>query len=76
MTAATMLEPMARKKQPAGGKHVTERTPIQVPTEWLAVARKRAKDRQQPVLWYLIWLIQQDATAQGHEPLPPAPWDK
>ena len=64
------------KKKPKGGKHSTPRTPVQFPDEWLAVARARARDNQQPVLWFLIRLIKADAEANGITELPKPPWEQ
>lgn len=61
------------KKKPTGGKHLTPRKAIQMPEDWYAVARKRANERAQPVMWYLITLIEADAKAAG-DAVPKLPW--
>lgn len=62
-------------KKPSGGKNTTPRTPVQMPVDWLKVARLRAATNRQPILWYLIGLIEADAKSYGMADLPPFPWD-
>lgn len=69
-------KPQGGKKRPTSGKNKTPRTPIQMPTEWHVVAKSRAKAAKQPVLWYLITLIEKDAIEAGMTKLPAPPWDK
>ncbi len=83
MSEVGTLSRMGRnKKKPgtgsnaSGGPHKTPRTSVQVPNEWLAIARKRAGAKEQPVLWYLIRLIQKDAIEAGIPDLPPLPWEQ
>lgn len=64
------------KKPASGGKNKTPRKPIQMPTDWLKVARIRAGTKQQPTLWYLIALIAEDARTAGVTDLPPLPWER
>jgi hypothetical protein len=62
------------KKSP--DNHKTPRTPLQINREWVAVARKLATMKKQPVSWLLVSLIA-DSAAQ-HLPddkLPPLPWE-
>lgn len=66
---------MAKKKS-TSGKNKTPRTPVQVPNDWLQIARLRARDGQKPTLWYLISLIRQDAIQAGIKDLPTPPWDR
>lgn len=68
--------PRMGKKKPSGGKNKTPRTPVQFPTDWLKVARRGAKRKEQPTLWYLISLIEKDAKAAGDIDLPLLPWDR
>lgn len=58
----------------SGGQHKTTRTSVQVPDEWLAIARQRARINRQPLLWYLLGLIHEDAVAAGITNLPALPW--
>lgn len=74
MSGTATLSGMARKK-PKSGKNKTPRTPVQMPTAWLAVARARAAAGKQPTLWYLISLIDKDARESGVTELPPLPWE-
>lgn len=69
-------KPSGGKKRPSSGKNKTPRTPVQMPKDWLAVARSRAQAARQPVLWYLITLIESDARQAGVTDLPVPPWDK
>jgi hypothetical protein len=64
------------KKKPTGGKHKTPRINVGVPEEWHAVLRKLAAKRQQPVLYTLISLVEQEATKVGIEDVPSPPWDE
>ena len=64
-----------RKPQPAGGKHKTERSPIQVPKAWLKLIRERASQCRQPHTWYVLGLIAEDMKANGVGPLPALPWE-
>ena len=68
--------PVMGKKKPKSGKNKTPRTPVQMPTTWLTIARERARAAKQPTLWYLISLIEKDATAAGVTDLPPLPWER
>jgi hypothetical protein len=81
MDAVATLAPMARQRktpgtQPTGGQHKTARSPIQLPAAWDDIAQQRATQLKQPKLWYLIWLIEQDAIANGFTGVPAGPWDK
>lgn len=67
--------PRAVRKKRSGGKNKTPRTPVQIPTQWLELARLRARFTRQPVTWYLIALIEADARTGGITNFPPAPWD-
>ena len=75
MVAATTLRRMGKKK-PSGGKNTTPRTPVQVPTAWLTIARQLAGQNRQPTVWYLISLIEKDARENGVTTFPPTPWDQ
>lgn len=75
MDAVLTLDRMAKKK-PSGGKNKTPRTPVQMPDDWLGIARLRARSGQKPTLWYLIALIQQDAAQAGITDLPAPPWER
>jgi hypothetical protein len=61
-----------RKKQ--SGEHSTPRKPVQIPANWLKVAKTLAATRPAPVVWYLIELVKRDAEAAGIKDLPPVPW--
>lgn len=63
-------------KKPSGGKNKTPRTSVQMPTDWLLVARTRAGNYRQPTLWYLISLIEKDAREAGVTDLPALPWER
>lgn len=76
MSATATIPGMGRKKTGnTSGPHKTPRTSVQVPNDWLKVARQRASTKQQPVLWYLLSLIQKDAAEAGVADLPPLPWE-
>lgn len=62
------------KKKPTGGEHKTPRKAVQLPEEWYDVARRRAGERAQPVMWYLIGLIEADAKSAGEKDIPAPPW--
>lgn len=65
---------MAKKK--VSGKHSTPRKPVQIPVDWIKLARRRAvADRPVPLVWYLIELIKRDAEAAGEEGIPAVPWE-
>ena len=64
------------KKPPTGGQHTTPRTTVQFPTKWLAIARRIAATRQQPMMWYLVGRIAQDAKELGLTDLPELPWEQ
>jgi hypothetical protein len=66
---------IAMAKKATGGKHVTERTTIQIPSPWLKVARTMASERRQPVLWFILGLIAEEAAKSGVA-TPPLPWQK
>ena len=74
MGAASTLPVMAKKK--ASGKNKTPRKAMMIPTTWLDVARATARANRQPVLWYVLTLIEKDARERGVEELPPMPWDE
>lgn len=61
-------------KRPTGGKHKTPRTPLQMPKDWVVIARKIAAIKKQPTTWALIAIIEQEARALGIEDLPSLPW--
>lgn len=61
------------KKKP---KHKTPRVNIGMPAEWHAVIRRLAAKRQQPLLYRLIALIEQEAEKEGLTGLPTTPWDE
>jgi hypothetical protein len=61
-------------KKPTGGQHKTPRKPIQVPEEWLQVARKLASKRAQPTLWLIIQLLADLADKEGIERPKFFPW--
>lgn len=70
------IDRMPRPKKNAG-KHKSPRTPLQMATAWVELARKIASRRAQPTTWYLIKLIEQDAIKEGMEgELPPYPWEE
>lgn len=75
MFAPPKFRPMGKKKSDSG-KNKTPRKPVQMPTVWLEVARARAREARQPVLWYLISLIEKDVRDSGAPiVLPAMPWD-
>lgn len=63
---------MAKKK--VSGEHSTPRKPVQMPADWLELAKRRAGTRPMPLVWYLIELIKKDAEAAGEKSLPVVPW--
>jgi hypothetical protein len=73
MTAAATIGRMGKKKP--SGSHQAKRVGVNVPAEWHALARKLAADQRQPVLWYLMSLLQAEAAKKGYE-VPSAPWDE
>lgn len=81
MAETDTISGMGRKKSSgknsgSGGPHKTPRTSVQVPDEWLKIARARANANRQPVLWYFLGLIQADAREAGVADLPSLPWEK
>jgi hypothetical protein len=64
---------MAKKRK--GGKHKTPRKPVQLPETWIAVARKMAAKNRQPMMWYIVSKIAEDAEKEGVT-LPQFPWDE
>lgn len=62
------------KQQPKGGRHKTPRVNVGVPEVWHAVLRRIAAKRQQPVLYAIISLVQQEAERLGLGGIPPPPW--
>ena len=62
------------KKKPSGD-HQKKRIGVNMPEEWHALARKLAAEGRQPVLWYLIGLVQTEAKKKGYE-TPVAPWEE
>ena len=77
MSASTTMLFMGRKKSGTpSGPHKTKRTSVQVPDEWLEVARSRARSQKQPTLWFLLSLIEKDAKEAGVKDLPMLPWEK
>lgn len=66
--------PRMPKKKPTGGQHKTPRKPVQVPVEWLNVARKLANANRQPTLWYFLSLVADAADKAGVE-RPRLPWE-
>ena len=75
MFAPPKFRPMGKKKSDSG-KNKAPRKPVQMPTVWLEVARARAREARQPVLWYLISLIEKDVRDSGAPiVLPAMPWD-
>lgn len=62
------------KKKPTGGAHKTPRKPVQVPEEWLVLARKLANIHRQPTLWFLLSLVADAADKEGIE-RPRLPWE-
>lgn len=64
------------KKKPTGGKHKNPRTPLQLPTPWLVIARRLARSIPQPTNWYVVGLLEREAKAKGMTDLPPLPWEE
>jgi len=62
-------------KKPKGGQHKTQRQPVQIPVEWISVARKAALKKQQPLMWYLVSLLGDAAEKEGLD-LPRFPWEE
>ncbi len=67
------MSSMAKYKK-VSGKHSTPRQPVQIPVDWLKVARDLAEDRPMPVVWLLVELVKREAEAKGKTDLPPLPW--
>lgn len=67
---------MIRMGKKKSGERATPRQPVQVPTDWLRIAKAMAAKRPAPVVWYLIELVKRDAEAAGLTDLPPTPWDE
>lgn len=63
------------KKGGKRGKHTTPRKPIQIPEDWLNLARALAAKNKQPTLWYLLGLLAAAAEA-AEMPHPKPPWEK
>lgn len=85
MSAPTAVRPriavMAKsnrdeKPRRTGGKNKTPRVNVGIPENWHAVARKVAAKRQQPVVYAIIALLQQEAERLQIEALPPTPWEE
>jgi hypothetical protein len=64
---------MAKRKK-VSGQHQSPRKPVQLPADWLQVAKGLAQDRPMPVNWLLVELIKREAEAKGKTDLPPLPW--
>lgn len=64
------IPPMGRKKI----ENREERVPVQIPKNWMVVARKLAADAKQPVLWFLLSCIAEKAVEAEIE-TPPLPWE-
>lgn len=71
--AVATIGRMGKKKKPSG-EHQKKRTGVNFPAEWHALARKLAGDTRQPVLWYLLTLLQVEAQKKGYE-VPKGPWE-
>jgi hypothetical protein len=71
-----MSKPKKTAGKPTGGKHKTERKPMQVPVDWLRVIRRRASKGEKPALWYVISLVRAECIAAGETDLPPLPWEE
>jgi hypothetical protein len=71
--AVATIDRMAKKKP--SGEHQKKRIGVNIPMEWHALARKLAGENRQPVLWYLIALLQAEAQKKGYD-APVAPWDE
>lgn len=63
---------MAKKK--TGGEHTTPRKPVQFPIDWYKLAYRMASAKQQPILWYLLSRLAEEADEQGLE-RPRLPWE-
>lgn len=62
------------KKKPSGGQHTTQRKPIQFPIDWYKLAYRMAAKKQQPMTWYILKLIADDAEKEGID-RPKLPWE-
>jgi hypothetical protein len=71
---AARIGGMAKRKSDSG-RHVKKRVNIGVPAEWHAVIRRLAADRQQPVLYWLISVVAEQAKQQGMTDVPVPPWE-
>lgn len=62
-------------KKPKGGKHTTPRQAVQMPSDWIAVAKQLAAKKQQPVMWYIVSAIGEAAEKAGID-VPKYPWEE
>lgn len=71
MSADVLNEVMARPKD----EHKVPRIAVQIPKPWHDFARKMASKRKQPMLWYILALLAEDAEEQDEEH-PALPWEE
>lgn len=64
---------MAKRKK-VSGEHKAARKPVQLPADWLEVAKRLAQERPMPMNWLLVELIKREAESRGKTDLPPLPW--
>ena len=78
MPTSATLPPMGRAKKPDGSKgeggKKPDRKTVAFPADWYALAEGLAEEKQQPILWYLIGLLQSAGEAAGRKDLPEPPW--
>jgi len=66
---------MAQRKKSNSGEHKTPRKAVQVPEDWLNVARRLANANRQPTLWFLLSLVA-EAADKANVTRPRLPWEE
>jgi hypothetical protein len=69
-------EPKPGPKKKVSGKHVTKRSPVMLPPEWMGVAKALAAEAKRPVQWLICELLEARAKEMGMKELPAGPWAK
>lgn len=71
MNSDVLNNVMARPKD----DHKVPRIAVQIPKPWHDFARKMASKRKQPMLWYILAVLAEDADKEG-EDHPALPWEE
>jgi hypothetical protein len=66
-----MIVGMTKKK---GDRRTTPRRPLMIPLPWLELIKVLARERKQPMLWYVLDLVAEQAAQKGMSH-PPMPWE-